>query len=173
VVPGVEYSFVVQGTTADGTIYRSDVGTFVISESEAAGTGEEERSNLALNSEVVEVSSEFSDAFGADNAVDGDLSTEWSTAGDGDDASITLDLGGPVEVSGFEFLSRSMTDGSAITDTYTVTVDGGEILGPFPAGNPADSQPSEVAVIGQVFTFDVGGSSGGNTGAVEIRILDS
>jgi F5/8 type C domain len=149
------------------------VGTFVIPESEAAGTADEDRGNLALNAEVVEVSSEFSDAFGAENTVDGDLSTEWSSAGDGDDASITLDLGGAVEVSGFEFLSRSMTDGSAITNTFTVTVDGGETLGPFPAGNPADSQPNDVAVTGQVFTFEVEGSSGGNTGAVEIRILDS
>ncbi|MEX1124117.1 MAG: discoidin domain-containing protein, partial [Acidimicrobiia bacterium] len=145
----------------------------LIPESEETGTTDDERTNLALNAEVVEVSSEFSDAFGAENAVDGDLSTEWSTAGDGDDASITLDLGGPVEVSGFEFLTRSMTDGSAITDKFTVTVDGGETLGPFPAGNPADSHPSDVAVTGQVFTFDVEVSSGGNTGAVEIRILGS
>ena len=170
-VPGVEYRFVVQGTTADGTLYRSEVGTFVIPESEAAGAAAEERTNLALNAVVVEVSSEFSDAFAAANALDGDTSTEWSTAGDGDDASITLDLGGPVEVSGFQFLTRSMTDGTAITDTFTVTVDGGETTGPFPAGNSADPRTSEIEVTGQVFTFDVETSSGGNTGAVEIRIL--
>jgi hypothetical protein len=171
-VPGVEYSFVVQGTTADGTLYRSEMGTFVIPGSEASGTTVEERVNLALKAEIVEVSSEFSDAFGADNAVDGDLGTEWSTAGDGDEASITLDLGGPVEVSGFEFLTRSMTDGSAVTDTFTVTVDGGARRGPFPAGNPADPQPAEVVATGQVFIFEVEASTGGNTGAVEIRILE-
>jgi len=171
VVPGVEYSYVVQGTTADGTLYRSEVGTFVIPESESTGTMGEEATNLALNAEIVEVSSEFSDAFAAINAVDGDLAKEWSSAGDGDEASITVDLGGPVDVSAFEFLTRSMTDGSAITDTFTVTIDGAETLGPFPAGNASDPRPSDVAVTGQVFTFDVVASSGGNTGAVEIRIL--
>jgi hypothetical protein len=39
--PGVEYRFVVQGTTADGTLYRSDMGTFTLPESEAS-TGEAE-----------------------------------------------------------------------------------------------------------------------------------
>jgi hypothetical protein len=171
-VPGVEYSFVVQGTTADGTLYRSSMGTFAIPGSVASGTTDDQSVNLALNAEIVEVSSEFSDAFAADNAVDGDLGTEWSTVGDGDEATITLDLGGPVEVSGFEFLTRSMTDGSAVTDTFTVTVDGSDTLGPFPAGNPADPQPADAVVTGQVFTFEVETSTGGNTGAVEIRILE-
>ena len=82
-----------------------------------------------------------------------------------------LDLGAPLEVSGLQFLTRSMTDGTAIAETYTVTVVGAETLGPFPASNPADPQTSEVAVTGQEFTFDVETSTGGNTGAVEIRIL--
>ena len=33
---------------------------------------------------VVAVSSMFSDAWSGDNAVDGDMSTEWATAGSGD-----------------------------------------------------------------------------------------
>lgn len=169
--PGVEYMFVVQGTTADGTLYRSEVGTFVLPEPESAGPEPDGRENLAIGATVSEVSSEFNDAFAAPNAVDGDLSTEWSSSGDGDDASITLDLGSPVEVTGFEFLTRSMADGTAIAETYTVTVDGGETLGPFPAGNPSDPRTSDVTVTGQVFTFDVETSSGGNTGAVEIRML--
>jgi hypothetical protein len=103
--------------------------------------------------------------------VDDDFATEWSSAGDGDDASITLDLGSAQEVSAFQFLTRSMTDGTAVTDTYTVTVDASETLGPFPAGNPAEPQTSGVSVTGRVFTFQVETSTGGNTGAVEIRIL--
>ena len=170
-IPGVEYEFVVLGTTVDGTIYRSEVGTFVIPEVGAPGAATDDRVNLALGAEVVEFSSEFGDAFGAVNAVDGDLGTEWSTAGDGDDASITIDLGEPTEVSGFAFLTRSMTDGTAITESYTVTVDGGETLGPFQAGNPSDPRPSDVDVTGRVFTFEVEVSSGGNTGAVEVWVL--
>lgn len=169
--PGVEYSFVVQGTTADGTLYRSDVSTFTIPQGESTAPSTEP--NLAEGAEVVEVSSEFNDAFAAANAVDGDLTTEWSTAGDGDDASITIDVGDVVDVDGVAFLTRSMTDGSATTESYSVTVDDGETLGPFPAGNPAEPQTTEISVSGQVFRFEVTGSTGGNTGAVEIRLLGS
>lgn len=168
---GVEYFFVVQGTTADGTLYRSEMATFTLPEPESAGATPDDRINLALDATVSSVSSEFNDAFGAQNAIDGDLSTEWSSDGDGDAASITLDLGSSSEVSGIAFLTRSMTDGTAVTDTFTVTVDGSETLGPFPAGNPADPQASDVSVTGQVFTFEVETSTGGNTGAVEIQVF--
>ena len=171
VVPGLEYQFIVQGTTADGTLYRSELGSFVIPTSEEGATPADERLNLALDADVVGVSSEFGDAYTADMAVDGDMSTEWSSDGDGDEASITLDLREPLEVSGVAFLTRSMADGTAITDSFTVTVDGGESLGPYQAGSPADPSPTELEVTGQVFTFEVDSSSGGNTGAVEIRIL--
>ena len=66
-----------------------------------------------------------------------------------------------------------MTDGSAITNTFTVSVDGGDPLGPFPAGNPADPQPASVDVTGTQFAFRVVSSTGGNTGAVEIQMFGS
>ncbi len=107
----------------------------------------------------------------AANAVDEDLNTEWSSAGDGDDSFITVDVGAVHRIGGFEFLTRSMTDGSATTTTYTVTVDDGEVLGPFPAGNPANASTTTVETEGRLFRFDVTDSTGGNTGAIEIRIL--
>ena len=168
--PGVEYEFVVQGTTADGTLYRSEPGMFVLPEVEATAGTVDRGPNLAGGAAIVDVSSEFGDGFAAENAVDGDLNTEWSSAGDGDDASITIDLGGTNEITAIEFLTRSMTDGSATAESFTVTVDDGETLGPFAAGNPADPRPAEVDVAGAVFTFDVDSSTGGNTGAVEIRL---
>ena len=170
VEPGVEYHYVVQGTTADGILYRSEMSTFTIETTDATATSVDRGPNLAREGEVVAVSSEFNDAFAAANAVDGDLSTEWSTAGDGDDASITLDLGEPTAVTGFEFLTRSMTDGTAVAETYTVTVDDGDTLGPFPAGSAADPMFSEAEAQGTTFRFDVETSTGGNTGAVEIRM---
>lgn len=169
--PGVEYTFVVQGTTADGTLYRSEVSTFTLPETDAGPAPDQP--NLAEGAGIVEVSSEFNDAFAAANAVDGDLTTEWSTAGDGDDASITIDVGDEVEVEGIQFLTRSMTDGSATAETFTVTVDEGERLGPYPAGTPAEPRTAQVSVTGQVFRFDVDTSTGGNTGAVEIRLIGS
>lgn len=171
--PGVEYTYVVQGTTADGTLYRSDVSTFTVAPLESSAPTVDRGPNLATGAEVIEVSSEFNDAFAATQAVDGDLATEWSSAGDGDGASITIDVGEAVAVAAVEFLTRSMTDGSAITESFTVTVDGGEPQGPFPAGNPAEPQTSEVDLSGQVFTFQVESSSGGNTGAVELGLYGS
>ena len=167
--PGVEYFFVVQGTTADGTLYRSEMATFTLPEREAAAQTDR-GPNLAQGADIVDFSSEFNAAFGVANAFDGDLSTEWSTSGDGDDASVSVDLGQPTEIGGVEFLTRSMTDGSAITETFTVSADGGAPLGPFPAGNPADPRFAEVQFTGQVLTFEVETSTGGNTGAVEIRV---
>ena len=167
---GVEYTFVVQGTTSDGTLYRSEVSTFVIPEGPGADPAPR-TPNLAVGATVVSVSSEFSGAFAASNAVDGDFSTEWSSAGDGNEATITIDLGAPTEVVGVEFLTRSMSDGSALTETYTLVVDDGPVLGPFPAGTPADPRTSEVEVVGQRFSFEVTTSTGGNTGAIEIGLF--
>ena len=51
--------------------------------------------------------------------------------------------------------------------------DVGETFGPFPAGNVADPGFTAVVTTGQVFRFEVSTSTGGNTGAVEIRIFDA
>lgn len=172
--PGRQYQFVVQGTTADGTLYRSEPGTFTIEEGEAPPEGSpsvEVGENLALGATVVEVSSEFSSSFAGGLAIDGDLATQWSSAGDGDDGSITIDLGIPRRVAAIEFVTRSMADGSAVTSSYTVSVDGGEPLGPFPAANPAARRLAAVDLTGQLLRFEVDESSGGNVGAVEIRVF--
>lgn len=170
---GRPYRFIVQGSTADGTLYRSDVGSFTIPETHSApaATPTDRGDNLALDATVADVSSEFGDGFGAANAIDGDLSTEWSSAGDGDGASITLRLEDRSEVSGLAFLTRSMADGSAVTEEFTVTVDGAERLGPFPAGSPADPRVAEVQATARELRFEVASSTGGNVGAVEIQVF--
>lgn len=172
--PGVEYSYVVQGSTADGTLYRSEIGTFTIQAAGGdggAGDAAQSGSNLALGATVVDVSSEFSDSFAARNAIDGDESTEWATSGSGDDAYITIDLGAETEIAGVEFPTRSMADGTAITNEYTVTIDEGEALGPFEAGNLANPRFAEIDTAGQIVRFDVVATTGGNTGAVEVRVF--
>ncbi len=174
-LPGAEagqtYFYRLQGSTADGTLYQSDLMTFTLPDQDTQTDATEASDNLAVGGTVTEVSSEFSGLWAGGNAIDGDLSTEWSSAGDGDDSFITVDLGTVQEVAGFEFLTRTMADGTATTTTYTVTIDGGEILGPFAAGNPANPSPSSVDTVGQTFRFEVSDSTGGNTGAIEIRIL--
>jgi hypothetical protein len=173
--PGVPYRFIVQGTTADGTLYRSAVATFTIPASvpsdAPAGAANAYGADLARSARVVAVSSEYSPSFAAANAVDGDPGTEWATRGDGDRAFITIDLGLPRRIAAVEFITRSMADGSAIASTYTVTVDGGRVLGPFPAGSLPVPRPSPVGVTGRVLRFQVTASSGGNTGAIEVRAL--
>lgn len=163
--PETTYVYRLQGSDAAGNLYQSDVMTFTTPAAvEVARPGD----NVAPDGTVTGVSSEFSDAFAAANAIDGDPATEWSTAGDGDDASITIDLGAVTDIVGFGFHSREMSDGTAIIETFTVTVDGGEALGPFPAGTGLSIV--EAATSGQVLQVDAVTTTGGNTGAVEIEV---
>ncbi len=160
--PETTYQYRLQGVASDGQVYRSEILTFTTpraSETSDYGT------NLALGATVTDISSEFSESFSGSNAIDGDLGTEWSSRKDGDDAFITIDLGEPFEISSVAFRTRSMSDGSATTETFTVEV-AGETFGPFPTGEV----PSEVSFTGQVLTFRVDTSTGGNTGAIEIEV---
>jgi hypothetical protein len=176
-LPGAEagstYFYRVQGSTASGTLYQSEMATFTLPEAEepvggpAAVVGE----NLALAATISDVSSEFSDAWAGGNAIDGDVATEWSSADDGSEAFITIDLGAPTDVGGVEYVTRSMADGSAITTSYSIVVDDGDRFGPFPAGNLAEPSHVEVSFSGQVLRFEVEDTTGGNTGAVEIRVF--
>lgn len=176
-LPGAEagntYFYRVQGSTADGTLYQSELMTFQLPAlADAVDGGDamvEHGDNLALGATVVEVSSVFSDAWSGSNAIDGDLSTEWSSSGDGDDGFITIDLGAEQDIVGVEFLTRTMANGTATTATFWVVVDGGERLGPFTAGNPAAPNFNAAAFRGRVLRFEIDTSTGGNTGAIEVR----
>lgn len=163
--PDTEYRYVLQGSDTAGRLYRSDVMTFTTPAAADAAPG----TNVAPDATIVGASSEFSDAFAAERAIDGDLGTAWATADDGDDAWIEIDLGAPAEIAAVRVRSRSMTDGTSIIERYTVTVDGADPLGPFAAGaEPAP--PAEVTATGQRLRFDAVATTGGNTGAVEIEV---
>lgn len=164
--PETTYLYRLQGSDAAGNLYRSDILTFT---TPAATQPDRPGDNVAPQATIVDVTSEFSPAFAAGNAIDGDPATEWSTAGDGDGAAITIDLGQVRDVVGIGFWSRGMTDGSAVVLEYTVTVDGGTPLGPFPAGDGALTV-TDVAFEGRVLTVTAATTTGGNTGAVEIEV---
>lgn len=164
--PDTEYRYVLQGSDASGTIYRSDTMTFTTPPAAGSAFG----TNIAPTGTVSAVSSEFSDAFAGANAIDGNIGTEWSTAGDGDDAYIEIDLGRPQPIVAVAFRTRQMTDGTAVTDTFTVTLDE-QTIGPYPTG-------TEPAVLDQPVTarfvrIDAAQTTGGNTGATEIEIYTS
>ena len=158
--PATAYVFRLQGSGIDGRLYRSRPFSFTTPAPSASAP-----TDLAIGARVVEVSSEFSAAFAGENAVDGDPTTEWSSRGDGDAASIALDLGRPVDVSAVAFRTREMSDGSAVTQTFRVIADGTS-FGPFPA-----SELVPLAIMAQVLRFDVETSTGGNTGATEIEVF--
>lgn len=169
--PDTEYTYRLQGSGSDGRLYRSAPMTFrtpAAAPSAAAAAPGAGGRNVALGAEVVEVSSEFSDAFAGELAVDGNAGTAWSSAGDGDDAFLTLDLGVVTEVSAIGFRSRAMADGTSIIESFTVTVDGGEVLGPFDAGQALAVH--EVALRARQLRFDAETTTGGNTGAAEIEV---
>ena len=173
VVPGTTYSYVLEGVDADGTLYRSAVGTFTTASPSATtntAAATTPGTDITGRATITGVSSEYSATFAATNAIDGDPKTEWATKGDGDHASITLDLGAATAIKGVEFVTRSMADGSAITSSYTVSVDGAAPLGPFTAGTLAHPNPVRITVTGRSIRFNVASSSGGNVGAVDIHI---
>jgi hypothetical protein len=172
--PGKTYYFTVQGSTADGRVFQSEMAMFTLPEVEATADPDQEMAdhgeNLAVGASVVAVSSQFSAAWAAGNAIDGDMSTEWATAGDGSEGFIEVDLGAEADIVGFEFITRSMSDGTAITTEYTVDVDGA-FFGPFVAGTPADPRFAAAEASGRMVRFMISDSSGGNTGAIEIRVF--
>lgn len=161
--PDTEYQYILQGSDAAGTIYRSEPLTFTTPPATENAFG----TNIAPTGTITAVSSEFSDSFAAIKAIDGDLGTEWSTAGDGDNAYIEIDLGQPQPITAVAFRTRQMTDGTAITDTFTVTIDE-QTLGSYPTG----TEPAilDTAVTGQIVRIDADQTTGGNTGATEIEI---
>ena len=161
--PDTEYTYILQGSDAAGTIYRSDVMTFTTPPATTSTFG----TNIAASATVTGASSEFSESFAAANAIDGDLSTEWSTAGDGDDAWIEIDLGRDQAITSVAYRTRQMTDGSAITETFTVTIDG-TTVGPFPTGE--EPAVLDEAISGRMLRIDADRTTGGNTGATEIEV---
>jgi hypothetical protein len=171
--PGSTYFYSIQAIGGDGSLFQSEVMQFTFTgEGGAVVTADPAvqppAPNVAFLAQVTGSSSEYSDAFAAGNAVDGDLATEWSSAGDGDDAFIVLQFADNMIVKGVGFRTREMTDGTAITLTFTVTVDGSKTYGPFEAGPGLAVVLAEFS--GYELRFDVDSSTGGNTGAIEVEV---
>jgi hypothetical protein len=165
--PGETYRFRLTATDAQGTVFQTPGLSTFTTPRNVGVLGPD----IATGAKVVAVSSQWSSAYKAANAIDGNLSTEWSSAGDGNRAFITIDLGREREIGGVAFITREMSDGSAITRTFAVIVDGRRRYGPFPAGNVVDQRIASVSFTGRRLRFDVVTSTGGNTGAAEIEVF--
>jgi F5/8 type C domain len=166
--PNTTYRYRLTATDAEGRVFQTpELATFATKPSAQAAPGRD----VALHATVVAVSSQYGSDYRAANAFDGDLSTEWSSAGDGDRAFVTIDLGRRVTIDGVSFRTREMSDGSAVTRTFAVVVDGGKRFGPFRAGDRTDPRTARVSFAGRRLRFEVVRSTGGNTGAAEIEVF--
>lgn len=171
--PDTLYYARLQGSAADGTLYRSEVYSFRTLPADSTDRGP----NLALldqGAQVTEVSSNFGGApngsrFGADNAIDGDPTTEWSSDGDGDQAWIEIELAQDTRVAVLGFWTRTMGD-SAEIHSFQLVTDSGEVIGPFELSGAGGPDYFEVDFAARRVRFEVVSSSGGNTGAVELEL---
>lgn len=169
--PETEYFFRVQGVDDDGTIYLSDVMTF-----STPALEESETTNLLspdLGAEILGFSSAFGgagqdDRWGAGSALDDNPNTEWSSAGDGNSAWIEVELASRALIESIAFHSRSMSDGSAVANRFTVTTGEGEEYGPYDVPDAENAYTFETVIEAKIVRFTLMDTTGGNTGAVDI-----
>ncbi len=169
--PDTVYNFRVQGTAADGRIFASQNMTFRTPPEDTS-----KQSNLLspeMGAKVTNVSSNFgggsnSAAWGADSALDGKRSTEWSSNGDGDGAFLEVELAARSQLSSVEVWTRTMSDGSAQISTFKIMTDSGEEFGPFTLDSAEESQRFDIDATTSSLRLEVISSTGGNTGLVEI-----
>ena len=136
--------------------------------------------NVALVSKgarIVGVSSTFGgggneSAWGANNAIDGAPGTQWSTAGDGDDAWIEIELPSRTHVTSIGFWTRAMSSSAQIL-SFRVIADGGDVHGPFELKGAAAIHYFETDLKATRLRFEALETSGGNTGAVDIEVYGS
>jgi hypothetical protein len=168
--PETDYVYRLQGSDPQGNFYVSETLSF---RTPAAPPGADLGTNvatLARGARILAVSSEFSDAWGATRAIDGQPNTAWSSQGDGDDAFITVELPTEVQVSGFGLWTRTMVTSAQII-TFQVTTPSGQVFGPFEVPDASILYAFPAEVFDRRFTFEVLSSSGGNTGAVEVAVF--
>ena len=173
--PETTYYYRVQGVDAEGTVYLSDLMTFTTPAFETGG----DTDNLASperGATITGASSSFGNAaaderWGVHGAVDGNPNTEWSSAGDGDEAWIEVQLAQPAQIDQIMFESRSMSDGTGITHAFTITTGGGETYGPYDVPDAQSEYTFDVDFTAQTLRFDLVDTSGGNAGIVDVAVF--
>lgn len=168
--PDTVYHYRLQGSAEDGTIYMSEDMTFRTPPADAAA--ELNLASLAAGASVVVASSNYGGAandeiWGANSALDDSRSTAWSSAGDGNHAFLEIQLAQRAQVATIAVWTRSMSNNTAQIFEFTVTTDGGEVLGPFTLPDAEQAYRFAVDVTASALRFDVVDSNGGNTGLIE------
>lgn len=175
-LPDTTYYFAPIAEDRSGQVFTGSTYEFTT----LAGTAVDLMTNVALSSNgagVSSVSSNWSNGandsgYGADRAIDGQMTTEWSSDGDGDDAFLEVDLGIAREVSVIGVRSRKMADGTSIVKSFDLVV-GEQVLGPFATPDPDVRYliPLQPAVSMQVVRLRAVETTGGNTGLKEFQLF--
>jgi hypothetical protein len=173
--PNTEYHWRASATDADGNHALSEVLTFTTLPMPDDG---DLNYSLADNGGTIRaVSSNFGGAandatWGVNNAVDGRQSTQWATAGDGDDAWFEIAVSGLV-LNAVVFRSREMSDGSSIITSFQLLdADGDRVGGPFDTPDPDVTYRFDIdppATVGLV-RFEAVTTTGGNTGLRDLEL---
>ena len=172
--PDTKYFYRFQGSDRDGKFYVSKLMSFTTKTAEAKADLGNNIALISLGAKVVDVSSNYANGandstWGANNAIDGNPNSEWSSNGNGNDSYITIELANEAEVSGFGLWTRTMGSSAEIS-SFEVINEFGDSYGPFNITNANAIFDFPVNARGKRFTFKVLDSNGGNTGVVEIAI---
>ncbi len=173
--PDTDYHVRLQGVGQDGTLYRSQDYTFRTPRGDASET-RPTGTNLALSAggaKIAGVSSNYggdnTSSYGANNAIDGNPATQWSSNGDGNKAWIEIELPAKAHITNIGFWSWTMGS-SAEIHTFRVIADGGHSYGPFTLADAGSIHYFATDFTAQRLRFEAVDTSGGNTGAVEIEV---
>ena len=128
---------------------------------------------IAKGATIFEVSSNWSNqnndgSFGANNAIDGNPSSEWSSNADGDGAFITIKLPSLQRIGGVGVWSRTMGTSSEIK-TFQLTLINFDDYGSLNAGGtgaPYYREPLELKDTTQLYTFDITDTYGREEGDI-------
>lgn len=174
--PDTMIFFRAKATDPMGNTYYSEAMSFRTE----MGDGGPARANVALlsmGSRIVDKSSNFGNVaddstWGANNAIDGSMSTEWSSNGDGDDAWLSIDFGQMRDLEAFGFRSRKMTDGTSIITSVRIIFDEQTTMGPFATPDPDQRYVFEITPTrAQRVRVEAVSTTGGNTGVKEIEFF--
>ncbi len=174
--PDTLYHYNFGGVGPDGTVYRGKDSTFrtlPLTESAVPAPAGRNLALLSSGGSIAGSSSSFggSDegAWAAVRAIDGDPGTQWSSAGDGDNAWIEIKLSSPTQVTSIGLWTRTMGSSAQIL-SFQVVTDLGETHGPYSVPDAAGVHYFDVDFTGRRLRFEATQTSGGNTGVVEIEV---
>ncbi len=176
--PETTYYLRAVATDGDGQTAYSNTIQFATTAADDPTAGLTNVALLAQGTTVVAVSSNFGggdndSTWGVHRALDGLMNTEWATAGDGDDAFVSLDFGQTRTLSHFAYRSRMMNDGTSIVTRVQLLVDGQVVLGPVDTPEHQERYVFEFdpALETREIRFEAVETTSGNTGAKEIQLF--